>query len=117
MRLEIAPNPAVSLLGVLILLGSFSFAGQFSSIQHDATQDVDLWGAVSLHTTSLGGLSQPDVRGRKLVLGGLRYSRALAGRGNFLIHYTFDIIPVALAFHSGVGNGSASSGAARKNVY
>lgn len=86
--------------------------------QQKTAREWGVWGGVSFHTLSLGGLSNSDVQGRHLVLGGIRYGRILAQGRNLSVSYTLDMIPVAIAFHSQSQAANASSpGYSRQNVY
>jgi hypothetical protein len=78
----------------------FSFADSLAPHK----KEIGLWSSVSFNTTSLGSLSAEDVKGRKLLLAGFRYGRALKQSKNFSLFYTLDVIPLAVAFHSSVQN-------------
>jgi len=90
-----------------------------SCLMADTTADHnkhwELWGDISFNTTQLGALSAADVSGRKLLIAGLRYTHPLVQGQKWVMDYTLDLIPFALAFSSEVN--STGSSFVRKNIY
>lgn len=68
-------------------------------------------------TTIFGGLHKDEAAGRKYFTIGLRYGRTLLARKRVALEYTFDAIPVAVAFHSIVTNAAPPPLLARENIY
>lgn len=107
---------ALLIFAVLMLLG-FTLSADPSSIPgNPREQELELWGDISLNTTSLGALSSSDVRHRKLLIVGLRYGFRVAGNEHHSLFYTIDLIPVAIAFHSAGGENPESQMPIRSNI-
>lgn len=69
-------------------------------------------------TTIFGGITDQEAEGRKLLLVGLRYGRTFAATKRVSYQYTFDAIPVAVAFHDLVNRTQGTvTITTRENVY
>lgn len=106
-------RPAVFLIlpGLMLLFCMCSRA----DVPEQHKQEIGIWSSFSFNTTSLGALTDEEVKGRKLLLIGFRYGRMIKQKETFSILYTFDVLPVAMAFHSSVQNAGADL--IPKNVY
>lgn len=97
-------NRDVYLIIACLMLLSCSFCR--AEVPGQSKQEFALWSSVSFNTTTLGALTEEEVKGRQLFLLGVRYGRILKRTENFSLFYTVDAIPVALAFHSSVAKGA-----------